>query len=216
MGKGSKLSQNWVEDFVEKLSNVEGRFELYAAIFLKYDNRYNLVIKDSKDWVYENDRRKAPLSTFGGKIENRTDPVKFLQDYCSRELETNITIYDSNHTYIDYHHRLKKIPVDLVKGGIKPFLITILQKARHSANSNRLIFSYLGEAKYKPHYAKYSAMVYASERVLVQMFKTEKSVQELKKAGATIDERIKIPDYLYLFPTGSLNSLLRYLSYEVF
>ena len=212
----SKLSQNWIEGFVEKISNVEGRFELYAAVFLKYYNQYLLVIKDSKDWVYENGRRKASLTTFGGKILDKNDPVKFLQDYCSKELETGVKINDSTHSYIDYHHRLKKIPVDLVKGGIRPFLITILQQAKHSTNSNKLIFSYLGETKYKPNYSQDSAILFVSGRVLVQMFKTEKSVHDLKKAGANIEERIKIPENLHLFPTGSLNSLLRYLTYEVF
>ena len=210
------MNRTWINDFVEKISKVEGPFEVYTSIFLKYENQFVLAIKDSKNWIYENNKRKASLSAFGGKSEEGTEPNQFLKKYCTQELGVNIEIIDSPHTYIDYHNRLKKLPIiDSAKGELRPQLITIVQ-ARHSTKPNTIIFSYLGGTKYKPHPIQYSALLLAREQVLVQMFKNEKTISELKKAGATFEERIKIPDNLYLYPTGSLNSLLRFLSYEVF
>ena len=210
------MNRTWINDFVEKISKVEGNFEVYTSVFLKYENQFVFAIKDSKNWVYENNKRKASLSAFGGKLEEGTEPDQFLKKYCTQELGVNIEMIDSPHTYIDYHNRLKKLPIiDSAKGELRPQLITIVQ-ARHSTKSNTIIFSYLGHTKYKPHSIQYSALLLAKEQVLVQMFKNEKTISELKKAGATFEERIKIPDNLYLYPTGSLNSLLRFLSYEVF
>lgn len=201
---------------MEKISNIEGHFEVYTSVFLKYENQFVFGLKDSKNWLYENNKRKASLSAFGGKLEEGIETNQFLKKYCTQELGINIEIIDSPHTYIDYHNRLKKLPIiDSAKGELRPQLITIVQ-GRHSTKPNTIIFSYLGHTKYKPHSIKYSALLLAREQVLVQMFKNEKTVSELKKAGAIFEERIKIPDNLYLYPTGSLNSLLRYLSYEVF
>ena len=210
------MSRSWIDDFVEKLSNVEGRFELYASVFLKYDHQFVFGLKDSRDWFFEHGKRKATLSTFGGRLEDGVNPTLFLKDYYSKELGVSIDIKDSPHTYIDYHHRLKKLPSNSLKGEIRPQMITIVQQARHSSVPNIVIFSYSGNSKNKPQSIQHSALFFGREVVLVQMFKNEKTVGELKKAGAVFEERIKIPDNLYLYPTGSLNSLLRYLSYEVF
>lgn len=206
----------WIIDFAEKLSKVEGRFELNASIFLKYENQFVLGLRDSKDWLYENGKRRASLATFNGKLEEAVDAPVFLKNHCFQELGVSVQIEDSPHTYMDYHHRLKRLPAHTVKGEIRPHMISIIQKPRYSASPNTLIFSYLGNTKNKPHAIKYSSLIFIKERILVQMFKKEKTVQELKEAGAIFEERIKIPDHLYLYPTGSLNSLLRFLSYEVF
>ncbi len=210
------MDRTWINDFVEKLTNVEGQFELYASVFLKYENQFVFGLKDSKNWLYENGKRKASLSVFGGRLEDGIEPIQFLKEYSSKELGVNIDINDSPHTYIDYHHRLKKLPANSVKSEIRPHMITIVQKARHSSAPNTLIFSYSGHTRNKPRLMQHSALFFAREVVLVQMFKNEKTVQELKKSGAIFEERIKISDNLFLYPTGSLNSLLRYLSYEVF
>ena len=210
------MNRTWINDFVEKISKVEGHFEVYTSVFLKYENQFVFAIKDSKNWVYENNKRKASLSAFGGKLEEGTEPNQLLKKYCTQELGVNIEMIDHPHTYIDYHNRLKKLPIiNSAKDELRPQLITIVQ-ARHSTKSNTIIFSYLGDTKYQPHPVQHSALMLAREQVLVQMFKNEKTVSELKKAGATFEERIKIPDDLCLYPIGSLNSLLRYLSYEVF
>jgi len=213
---GICMSREWIDDFVEKISKIEGHFDLYCSAFLKYENQFIFGLQDSKDWFIDNDRKKASLSVFGGRLEEGIDPVIFLQNHFSQELGVNIHIKDSPHTYIDYQHRLKRLPIHSVKGKIRPYMITVIQKARYAASSNMLIFSYLGESRNKPHSMNYSALLLVREKVLVQMFKTEKSVQDLKKAGALFIERIKIPDDLFLYPIGSLNSLLRYLNYEVF
>ncbi len=210
------MSRSWINNFVEKIANVEGRFELYAAVFLKYDHQFVFALKDSKDWVFENGKRKASLSTFGGRLEEGINPTLFLKEHYSKELGVSIDIIDSPHTHIDYHHRLKKLPINPLKGELRPQMITIVQQARYSSAPKSIIFSYAGYSKNKPHSIKHSALFFAREVVLVQMFKNEKTVSELKKAGAIFEERIKIPDNLSLYPTGSLNSLLRYLSYEVF
>jgi hypothetical protein len=217
MQGGTKLNRNWIDDFVEKISKVEGRFELYTSVFLKYENQFVFGLKDSKDWLYENNKKKASLSVFGTRLEDGVDAPRSLKNHCSQELGVSIDIKDSSHTYIDYHHRLKKLPIiEPTKEEMRPHMITIMQKTRYSAAPNMLIFSYLGHTRYKPHSMQYSALLLAKEGVLVQMFKNEKTAQELRKAGAIFEERIKIPDNLYIYPTGSLNSLLRYLSYEVF
>ena len=95
-------------------------------------------------------------------------------------------------------------------------MITIIQKARYTAAPNTLIFSYAASTKNKPDSLQYSALFLAKEAVLVQLFKNKKTVQELKKAGANFIERIKIPENLSLYPSGPINSLLRFLSYEAF
>jgi hypothetical protein len=211
------LNRTWIKDFIEKISRVEGHFELYATVFLKYENQYLFGVQDSKEWTYDDNKKKASLSAFGGKIEEETDIIQFLKKNCMQELGVNIEIADSMHTYIDYHHRLKKMPViEPVRGEVRPHMISVVQKPGHSVTPKSLIFSYLGNTKQKPNSIKYSALLLARERVLVQMFKNEKTSQELKRAGAVFEERIKIPDNLFLYPAGSINSLLRYLSYEVF
>ena len=210
------MSRDWIDDFAAKISQIEGRFDLYVSVFLKYENQFVFGLQDSKEWYIENERKKASLSVFGGRLEEDADATVILQNHCSRELGIHIYLNDSPHTYIDYQHRLKRLPVHSVKGEIRPHMITVVQKARYTASSNMLIFSFLGEARNKPSSKNHSALLLAREKVLVQMFKAEKTVQDLKKAGAMFEERIKIPNDLYLYPTGSLNSLLRYLNYEVF
>ena len=211
------MGRTWINNFVEKISNVEGHFELYTSVFLKYENQFVFGLKDSKDWSYENGKRKASLFAFGGRLEDDIEANQFLKKHCSQELGVSIDISDSPHTYIDYHHRLKKLPIiEPAKGEVRPQMITIVQKAKHSTDPNSLIFSYLGYTNHKPNSMQHSALLLAKEQVLVQMFKNEKTAQELKKAGAIFEERIKIPDNLYLYPTGSLNSMLRFLSYEMF
>lgn len=210
------MSREWIDDFVEKISKIEGRFDLYTSVYLKYENQFVLGLQDSKDWVIENDKKKASLSVFGGRLEENLDATIVLQNQCSQELGVNIHLSDSPHTYIDYQHRLKRLPIHSVQGEIRPHMITVVQKARYTASSNLLIFSYLGETRNKPYSKNLSSLLLAREKVLVQMFKAEKSVQDLRRAGAMFEERIKIPNDLYLYPTGSLNSLLRYLNYEVF
>lgn len=211
------MNRTWIKDFVEKISKVEGHFELYASVFLKYENQFVLGLQDSKEWTFIDNKKKASLSVFGGKIEEDTDIIKFLKKSCFQQLGVNIDITDSSHTYIDYHHRLKKLPViESNIGEFRPNIISVIQKPGYSANPKSLVFSYLGYTKQKPESIKYSALLLAKERVLVQLFKNEKTALDLKKIGTTFDERIKISDNLFLYPTGSLNSLLRYLSYEVF
>lgn len=207
-----------MQNFVEKISEVEGHFDLYGSVFLKYENLFVLSLKDSKDWVTENGRRKASLSTFGGKIDENIDIIQFLKNTCFQELGIHIDIYDSPYAYIDYHHHLKRIPLDVKKGEICPQIITIVHKQSHftSVSSNTINFSYLAYTKEKPNSGDYSALLFAREHILLQMFKNEKSVQDLRKNGAIFLERIRIPDDLFLYPQGSLNSLLRFLSYEVF
>ncbi len=210
------MSREWMNEFIEKLSSIEGQFEVYTSVFLKYENQYVFAIKDVKDWIEVDNKRKASLSAFGGRLGNGVDIIQFLKSCCSSEIGVNIDLVDSTHTYIDYQHRLKKIPIDLVKGEIRPHMITIVQKTRYSSSPNTLIFSYQGNTRNQPQALQSSALLLARESVLVQMFKNEKTVLSLKKTGAVLVERIKIPDQLYLYPYGSLNSLLRYLSYEVF
>jgi len=208
--------KTWINDFIERLSNIEGHFEIYVSLFLKYEQQYVFGLKDSKEWIEEEGKKKASLSAIGGRIEEGTEIVPFLKNRGLLDIGVEVDIKDSPHTYLDYHHRLKKIPVNLVKGEIRPQMITIIQKAKYTTTPNMLIFSYLGNTSNKPRSLQFSSLFLAKESILVQMFKNEKTVQELKKAGATFEERIKIPDNLYLYPTGSLNSLLRFLSYEAF
>jgi hypothetical protein len=208
--------KTWLNDFIERLSNIEGHFEIYVSLFLKYEQRYVFGLKDSREWIEEEGKKKASLSAIGGRIEEGTEIVPFLKNRGLLDIGVEVDIKDSPHTYLDYHHRLKKIPVNLVKGEIRPQMITIIQKAKYTTTPNMLIFSYLGNTGNKPRSLQFSSLFLAKESILVQMFKNEKTVQELKKAGATFEERIKIPDNLYLYPTGSLNSLLRFLSYEAF
>lgn len=211
------MSDNaWIKDFVERLTSIEGNFEIFASLFLKYEQQFVFGLKDSKEWVEEYGQRKAFFAAIGGRIEEGADIIQFLKNRALQDIGVNINIIDSPHTYLDYQHRLKKIPINLVKGEIRPQIITIIQKARHAATPNTLIFSYTASTKSKPDSSQYSALFLAKESVLVQMFKNKKTVHELKKAGAVFEERIKIPENLYLYPTGSLNSLLRFLSYEVF
>ena len=211
------MNRTWIKDFVEKISKIEGHFELYASVFLKYENQYIFGLQDSKEWIYDENKRKASLSAVGGRIEMETDIIPFLKKSCMQELGVNIEMSDSQHTYIDYHHRLKKMPIiENANGEFCPLMISVVQKPGYSVSPKSLIFSYLGHTKQKPNSIKYSALLLAKERVLVQMFKNEKTALDLKKIGASFEERIKIPDSLFLYPTGSLNSLLRYLSYEVF
>lgn len=208
--------KTWLNDFIERLSNIEGHFEIYVSLFLKYEQRYVFGLKDSREWIEEEGKKKASLSAIGGRIEEGTEIVPFLKNRGLLDIGVEVDIKDSPHTYLDYHHRLKKIPVNLVKREIRPQMITIIQKAKYTSTPNMLIFSYLGNTGNKPRSLQFSSLFLAKESILVQMFKNEKTVQELKKAGATFEERIKIPDNLYLYPTGSLNSLLRFLSYEAF
>jgi len=208
--------KTWLNDFIERLSNIEGHFEIYVSLFLRYEQQYVFGLKDSKEWIEEKGKKKASLSAIGGRIEEGTEIVPFLKNRCLLDIGVEVDIKDSPHTYLDYHYRLKKIPVNLVKGEIRPQMITIIQKARYATTPNLLIFSYAGNIINKPRSLQFSSLFLAKESILVQMFKNEKTVQELKKAGATFEERIKIPDNLYLYPTGSLNSLLRFLSYEAF
>lgn len=211
------MSDNaWIKDFVERLTSVEGNFEIFASLFLKYEQQFVFGLKDSKEWVEEFGERKAFFTAIGGRIEEGADIIQFLKNHALQDIGVNINIIDSPYTYLDYQHRLKKIPINLVKGEIRPQIITIIQKARYAATPNTLIFSYAATTKSKPDSSQYSALFLVKESVLVQMFKNKKAVQELKKAGASFEERIKIPDNLYLIPTGSINSLLRFLSYEVF
>lgn len=211
------MNKTWIDDFVEKITKVEGHFEVYASIFLKYENQFVFGIKDSKDWVYEGDKRKASVAAFGGKLEDGVDINNFLKKYCIDNLNIKVDIIDSPRTYIDYHHRLKKLPdIDPLEEKVRPQIITIVQNPKHLAIPSSLIFTFLGNTKNKPDSKHCSALFLAKELVLVQMFKKEKTAQELKRSGAVFYERIKIPDNLLLYPTGSLNSLLRFLNYEVF
>ncbi len=211
------LNRTWIDDFIEKITEVEGHFEVYVSIFLKYENQFVFGIKDSKDWVYVDDKRKASVTAFGGKPEDGVDVNNFLKKYCIEKLNIKVDINDSPRTYIDYHHRLKKLPdISPSEEKVRPQMITIVQNPKHLAIPNSLIFTFSGHTKNKPDSKHYSALFLAREQVLVQMFKKEKTAQELKKSGAVFYERIKIPDNLLLYPTGSLNSLLRFLSYEVF
>ncbi|MDD3656259.1 MAG: hypothetical protein PHI72_05765 [Atribacterota bacterium] len=208
--------KEWINDFVERLTSIEGNFEIFVSLFLKYEHQFVFGLKDSKEWIEEYGERKAFFSAIGGRMDEGSDIIKFLQDRSSQDIGVDIDIINSPQTYLDYHHRLKKIPINLVKGEIRPQMITIIQKARYATTPNMLIFSYIGSTKNKPRSLQYSALFFARESVLVQMFKNKKTVLELKKAGATFEERIKIPDNLYLYPAGSINSLLRFLSYETF
>ncbi len=209
-------SKAWINDFVERLTRIEGNFEIFISLFLKYNQQYVFAVNDRKEWIEEQQKLKASFFTIGGPMVGDIDIIKFLKDRSSQELGVEVTIEDSPHTYLDYHHRLKRIPINLVRGDIRPHMITIIQKTKYATTPNMLIFSYIGSTKFKPQSLQYSALFLARGTILVQMFKKEKTVQELKKAGANFEERIKIPDHLYLFPTGSINSLLRFLSYEVF
>ena len=211
------MNRTWINDFVEKISQVEGHFDIYVSVFLKFENQFVFGLKDTKEWINQDNKRKASFAAFGGKLEEGVDINQFLVKSCKQELDVNIEIIDSSHTYIDYHHRLKRLPnIDSAKDEMRPHIITVISKQRHTTNPNSLFFGYLGYTKNKPRSIQHSALLFAKEQILVQMFKNEKTAQELKKAGAIFEERIKIPDNLFLYPTGSLNSLLRYLSYEVF
>ncbi len=209
---------NWVNDFVERLTSVEGVFEIYASLFLKYNDKFVFGIKSSKEWVVDKGIRKSSISAIGGHTnwDIDKDIRQFLKDRCMHDIGVDVTIEDSPHTYLDYQHRLKKIPIELVRGETRPHMVTFMQKMGYGKAEKTLIFSYTGSAKDKPQPLQYSALFLAREVVLVQMYKNEKTVLELKQAGATFEERIKVPDNLYLYPTGSVNSLLRFLSYEVF
>ncbi|NLL62366.1 MAG: hypothetical protein GX240_06310 [Candidatus Atribacteria bacterium] len=210
-------SNAWIKDFVERLTSVEGNFEIFASLFLKYEQQFVFGIKDSKEWIEEYGERKAAFSAIGGRMEEDTaDIMQFLKSSAMQDIGSDINILDSPYTYLDYQHRLKKIPINLVRGEIRPQMITIIQKAKYASTPNTLIFSYAASTKSKPDSLQYSALFLAKEAVLVKMFKKKKTVQELKKDGAVFEERIKIPDNLYLYPSGSINSLLRFLSYEVF
>jgi hypothetical protein len=209
---------DWINDFVERLTNIEGVFEIFASLFLKYEYQFVFGLKSSKEWVEEHGKKKASLSAIGGRTDwsKNQNLIQFLKERCVQDVGIDVTIEDSPYTYLDYQHRLKKIPIELVRGEIRPQIVTFIQKSRYTTTPGMLIFSYVGSAKQKPQVFQYSSLFLARESVLVQMFKSEKTVQELKQAGATFEERIKIPDNLYIYPTGSINSLLRYLSYEVF
>ncbi len=209
---------DWINDFVERLTNIEGVFEIFASLFLKYEYQFVFGLKSSKEWVEEHGKKKASISAIGGRADwsKNQNLVQFLKERCIQDIGIDVTIKDSPFTYLDYQHRLKKIPIDLVRGETRPQMVTFIQKSRYTATPGILIFSYAGIAKQKPQVLQYSSLFLAREPVLVQMFKSERTVQQLKQAGATFEERIKIPDNLYLYPTGSINSLLRYLSYEVF
>ena len=206
----------WIKDFVERLTSVEGNFEIFASLFLKYEQQFVFGVKDSKEWIEEYGEKKAAFSAIGGRIEEGSDLIQSLKNSAVQDIGVEINILDSPQTYLDYQHRLKKIPINLVRGEIRPQMITIIQKARYSAAPNTLIFNYSASTKGKPDALQYSALFLAKEAVLVQMFKKKKTVQELKKAGATFIERIKIPENLYLYPSSPINSLLRFLSYEAF
>jgi len=135
------LNRTWINDFIEKISQVEGNFDIYASIFLKYENQFVFGIKDSKEWIHDDSKRKAPFSAFGGKLEEKSDINQFLKQYCKKALDVNVEISDSSHTYIDYHHRLKRLPsIDCAKDELRPHIITVLTKQRHTTNSNSLIF----------------------------------------------------------------------------
>ncbi len=209
---------DWINDFVERLTNIEGVFEIFVSLFLKYDYQFVFGLKSSKEWIEEHGKKKASISAIGGRTDwdKNKNLIQFLKERCVQDVGIDVTIEDSPFTYLDYQHRLKKIPIDLVRGETRPQMVTFIQKSRYAANPGILIFSYTGSTKQKPQALQYSSLFLARESVLVQMFKSEKTVQELKQAGATFEERIKIPDNLYLYPTGSINSLLRYLSYEAF
>ena len=207
----------WIKDFVERLTSVEGNFEIFVSLFLKYEQQFIFGIKDSNEWIEEYGEKKAAFSAIGGRMEeDSVDIMQFLKSRAVQDIGVEINILDSQHTYLDYQHRLKKIPINLVRGEIRPQMITIIQRARYTATPNALIFSYAASTKSKPDSLQYSALFLSKEAALVQMFKKKKTVQDLKKAGATFIERIKIPENLYLYPSGSINSLLRFLSYEVF
>lgn len=210
------MNNNWIKEFIEKLSSIEGRFDLYTSVFLKFENQFVLGLQDSKDWIEERGRKKAALSSFSGKIEEDADPIQFLNNYCLSELGVKIEVTDSSSSYIDFHHRLKRIPATFLTVKPRPQLITMIQKPGPSTKTNTLILGYLANTQVKPNLQKFSALIFAKEIALVQMFKNEKMVSELRKTGAQFQERIKIPDNLYLYPSVSLNSLLRFLSYEVF
>lgn len=209
-------SKEWINDFVEKLTRVEGNFDIIFSLFLKYEHQYVFGIQDRKEWAEEQGKLRASIFTLGGQISGDIDIINFLKSRCREELKVDVTILDSPHTYLDYQRRLKKIPINLVKGDIRPQMITIVQKAKYTTTSNLLIFSYIGSTNFKPQPVQYSALFLARESILVQMFKKEKTVGELKQAGANFEERIKIPENLFLYPTGSVNSLLRFLSYETY
>lgn len=203
---------------MERLASVEGNFEIYASLFLKFKGQYVFGIKSSKEWLEERGKRKTTISAIGGKPdwEKGKDLIQFLKERSVQDIGADVTIEDSPHTYLDYHHRLKKIPVNLVGGEVRPHIVTFIQKTGYGQSPGMLIFSFDASTKQKPQPIQYSALFLAQESVLVQMHKNEKTINELKHSGATLEERIKIPDNLYLYPSGSINSLLRYLSYEVF
>ena len=209
---------DWINNFVERLTNIEGIFEIYVSIFLKSNHQFVFGLKGSKEWIEEQGKRKAAISAIGGRTNWSKDKNlrQILKERCVQDIGIDVTIEDSPYTYLDYQHRLKKIPIDLVKGEIRPQMVTFIQKSRYTTAPGMLIFSFAGSTRQKPQALQYSALFLAGESVLVQMFKSEKTVKELKQAGATFEERIQIPDNLLLYPTGSVNSLLRFLSYEVF
>ncbi len=209
---------SWINDFVERLTNLEGIFEIYVSLFLKYDNQFVFGVKSSRERVAEKSIKKSAISAIGGPVNRDIDKdnIQFLKTRCIQDIGVDVVFEDSPQTYLDYQHRLKKIPVELVKGGIRPHMVTFLQKTGYGKAEKTLIFSYAGKTKNKPQPLQHDALLFAKEHVLVQMFKSEKTVLELKHAGATFDERIKMADNISLFPTGSVNSLLRFLSYEVF
>jgi hypothetical protein len=209
---------DWINDFVERLTNIEGIFEIYVSLFLKYNHQFVFGLKGSKEWIEEQGKRKVAISAIGGRVDWSKDKnlIQILKERCAQDIGIEVTIEDSPYTYLDYQHRLKKIPIDLVRGKTRPHMVTFIQKSRYSTVPGMLIFSFTGNTQQKPQALQYSALFLAGESVLVQMFKSEKTVKELKQAGATFEERIQIPDSLLLYPTGSINSLLRFLSYEVF
>jgi len=209
---------DWINNFVERLTNIEGIFEVYVSLFLKYNHQFVFGLKGSKEWIEEQGKRKAAISAIGGRTDWSKDKnlIQILKESCVQDIGIDVTIEDSPYTYFDYQHRLKKIPIDLVRGEIRPQMVTFIQKSRYTTTPGMLIFSFAGSTRQKPQALQYSALFLAGESVLMQMFKSEKTVKELKQAGATFEERIQIPDNLHLYPTGSVNSLLRFLSYEVF
>ena len=210
------MAKNWINQFAEGLFGVEGRFDLYVTLFLKYQKQFVFRIKNTQEWLYEQGKKKTAISTFGGLLEEGGIVPLFLEKICRQELGIKIQVIDSSQTFIDYQHRLKEFPVKPLAGQMRPYVITILSKSRGSDRTNTLIFNYLGYTEEKPNPINLSALFLAKEPVLVQMFKKERTIKDLKSVGAHLIERIKIPENLYLYPTGSVNSLLRFVNYEAF
>ena len=113
---------DWINDFVERLTNIEGVFEIFASLFLKYEYQFVFGLKSSKEWVEEHGKKKASLSAIGGRTDwsKNQNLIQFLKERCVQDVGIDVTIADSPFTYLDYQHRLKKIPIDLVRGETRP------------------------------------------------------------------------------------------------